>query len=530
MNGKLSDEEKEERELVKLYMELTGASETGARSVFMYVCPEETEPNQPPAQPGTEAETSQGPTPPQAPPGAALVLALLWLAGLAASALAAPPAPPRGFITEPLSLMDAINVALQQNPNILRAQRDLEAAQGVAIQTRAVAIPKLTVTGGFTAVQPSDVDTIALGKLSPIPTNLGVTFGTDKNWTSQIRLVQSLYEGGRVLSSLRTARLTREQATLNYQTAVADTVLEVELAYFDVLLARQQIIVQEASVELLTRELGDTQRRFDAGTVPRFNVLRAQVELANARPRLIRARNSFRIAKNNLANLLGFDVPKDTTQDIPLNVSGKLEAEPFVLELPHALTLALSRRTELESLRKTQAVRREQVVAAQAGYKPSVQAYGGYDIHHSMFDTDLNAETHGWTTGVQLNWSPFDGFATRGRVREANALYERAGVDLEDASRRIELEVRTAHSNFIEAQEVLESQKKNVEEAEEALRLASSRFDAGTGTQLDVLSAQTALTEARSTEVQALHDYASARARLQRAVGELGPAAAPSQK
>jgi outer membrane protein len=79
--------------------------------------------------------------------------------------------------------------------------------------------------------------------------------------------------------------------------------------------------------------------------------------------------------------------------------------------------------------------------------------------------------------------------------------------------------VRTDYSNFIEAREVLESQKKVQEEAEEALRLANARSEAGTGTQLDVLNAQTSLTQARSTQVQALHDYDVARARLERAIG-----------
>jgi outer membrane protein TolC len=120
---------------------------------------------------------------------------------------------------------------------------------------------------------------------------------------------------------------------------------------------------------------------------------------------------------------------------------------------------------------------------------------------------------------VQLTWSLFDGRRTEGKVMEATALHERAGVELDDAGRRIELEVRTAYSNFIEAEEVLKSQEKVVEEGEEALRLARARNEAGTGTQLDVLSAQTALTEARTTQIQALHDYAVARARLERAIG-----------
>ena len=103
---------------------------------------------------------------------------------------------------------------------------------------------------------------------------------------------------------------------------------------------------------------------------------------------------------------------------------------------------------------------------------------------------------------------------------EAEALHEKAQEDLDDGGRRIEQEVRTAYSSFLEAREVLESQKKVQERAEEALRLATARYEAGTSTQLDVLNAQTALTEARTTQVQAAHDYIVARARLERAMGE----------
>ena len=201
--------------------------------------------------------------------------------------------------------------------------------------------------------------------------------------------MQSLYEGGRILSALRVARLTKERSLLDYQTTVADTVVQVEVAYYDVLLALQQITVQEASVELLTLELADTTRRYDAGTVPRFNVLRAEVELANARPKLIRARNSYRIAKNNLVNQLGFNVPKEALEDIPLTLAGKLVAEPYKIELPLAIALALERRTELSALRKTQALRKEDIVNAKAPYRPSLQAYGGYDVHNSMLSHDL---------------------------------------------------------------------------------------------------------------------------------------------
>ncbi len=523
MNGNPKDQEPDERSLVKLYMDLTGTNESCARAVFMHVCPPKDD-----LEPSHEGVLDQGPGPTdtetvQKPPPSGLALFLTTLASLcwcASSILAADsPLSTNTFITTPLSLADAVNIGIQQNPNILRAKKDLEATQGVVIQTRAVAIPKLRTTGNYSVVQGTDVDT------PPLPfTNFpGLTFNVPQNWSTQIRLVQSIYEGGRISSQLRIARLTKEQSLLNYQTAVANTVLDVELAYYDVLLAAQQIVVHEASVELLQRELTDTTRRFDAGTVPRFNVLRAEVELANERPKLIRARNDYRIAKNNLANKLGFTVPRDTLEDIPLNLSGKLEKEPFKIELSQAIALALERRTELLSLRKAQALRAEDVISAKAAQKPVLQAYGGYDVHNSVFSGEIGDIVHGWITGVQMSWDIFDGWRTRGKVIEAQAQYERAGVDVDDSARTIELQVRTAFSTFGEADEVLVSQEKVVEEAAEALRLATARSEAGTGTQLDVLSAQTALTEARTTESLALHDYAAARARLERAIGIITP-------
>jgi outer membrane protein len=148
-----------------------------------------------------------------------------------------------------------------------------------------------------------------------------------------------------------------------------------------------------------------------------------------------------------------------------------------------------------------------------------VQLFAGYGARNSSFTTDLARDVNGYTVGAQVSWYIFDGWLTQGRVRQAKALHEGARVDVDNEMRNIELEVRTAFSNFIEAREILESQKKVQEEAEEALRLAIARAGAGTGTQLDVLTAQTSLTTARSTQVQALHDYDATRARLERAIG-----------
>jgi outer membrane protein TolC len=418
------------------------------------------------------------------------------------------------WISRPLSLLQCLNQALNQNATILKAKNDLEASHGLVVQTRAVALPQVTASGQYKYTDPHAIENFPSG-------TGGASFQEqNQNWNAGIQLVQSVYEGGKMVAAIRAAGATKKQAMAQYQTVVADTLLSVRLAYFDTLLAAQQITVHEASVNLLQKELEDQQRRFDAGTIPKFNVLRAEVAVANERPNLIQAKNNYRIAKNNLSNLLGYNLPRDIWEDVPLNLSDALDDAPYQVNLPEAIQQALTTRSELLALRKTEELQRLNIVNAQSGYKPIVQVFAGYNWFNSSFSTDLSDKLDGWNAGAQLQWSIFDGLLTHGKVVQAKALYEKSKNDLTDQSRQIELEVRTAYSSFIEAKEVLDSQTKVQEEADEALREAKSRTDAGTGTQLDVLDSETALTQARTTQIQALHDYDTARARLQRAIGE----------
>jgi TolC family type I secretion outer membrane protein len=421
-----------------------------------------------------------------------------------------------GWITRPLSLTDCLHIALQQNATILKAGNDLEASQGVVVQTRAVALPQVQATGQYKDTDPHAIESL------PFPPPLGPVTLPHQNWNSGVQIVQSIYEGGKMVAALRAASVTKQQALAQYQTVIADTLLGVRVAYFDVLLAAQQITVHEASVNLLQKELEDQQRRYDAGTVPHFNVLRAEVAVANERPALIRARNDYRIAKNNLSNLLGYNLPREIWEDIPLNLTDTLDAAPYQVDLPAAIQQALARRTELVAVRKTAELQRLNVVNAKAGYKPTVQVFAGYGWYNAQYTqpVELDHDIHGWNAGGQLSWDIFDGMLTHGKVVQARALYEKSKTDVDDKGRQIELEVRTAYSDFIEAREVLDSQQKVQEQADEALREARARAEAGTSTQLDVLDAETSLTQARTTQIQALHDYVVARARLERAIGE----------
>src|SRR5260221_648634 len=187
-----------------------------------------------------------------------------------------------------------------------------------------------------------------------------------------------------------------------------------------------------------------------AGTVPKFNVLRAEVAVANERPILIRAHNDYRIAKNNLSNLIGYNLPRDIWEDVPLNLSDALDDAPYQVNLPDAIQRALSKRTELLALRKTEELQKLNIVSAKSGYKPTVSVFAGYSWYNAQFTAPvtLDHDINGWNAGAQLQWDIFDGLLTRGKVTQAKALHEKSQNELADQSRQIVLQVRTAYSSI----------------------------------------------------------------------------------
>ncbi len=433
---------------------------------------------------------------------ATLIRAPHLLAGEPASA----PPPPESFTLE-----QCLETALKRNPAILKSQEDLKRTYGVIVETRSEALPQVRATGQMDVIDENFIDTF--------PGMIGGPADNQKMpWEVGIQISQLVYSGGRVNAALRAARITDQIAKESFHRVVSNTILEVRTVFYRILLARAQIHVHEQSIQLLENQLKDVTARFEAGTVPRFNVLRAEVELANARPPLIRAQNNYRLAREAMARLLAFD-SKPQTAFSNIQFEGALRHEQREVDLKSALAQAVERRPELRLARHQAALRRENITVAKSGYQPDLSVYAGYGARNSRFGDQLDDTTHGWFVGARATWNIFDGQLTRGKVQQAQAEFSQAEIEAEDIRRVIELEVRQAYSDYVQALELLEAQKRVIEQAEESLRLAEARFQAGAGTQLDVLSARTALTEAQSNEILALHEYNLALAALDRATG-----------
>ncbi|MDQ6861453.1 MAG: TolC family protein [Verrucomicrobiota bacterium] len=406
------------------------------------------------------------------------------------------------------TLNDAILTALQRNPDIQRARQDIERAKGLYLELRAQALPRLDATGNYSDTDPE----LFVSKGGPVVPGSGSTFtsGTGRvtsAYNVEVRATQVVFAGGRVVSQIRGADFQRDSAYFGFRNVIDQVIATVRQQFYQVLLNRGLIDVQEESVELLRRQLQDQQNRFEAGTVPRFNVLQAQVALSNQIPNLITAQNNFRISRLQMARTIGLDLdPADANQP-PLEAVGQLFFDPRILPLEEAIRVARERRPSLKQQKANILNSAEQVRVARSGFFPQVNATAGYQGRSSIFSSDVGDVSTGTVVGLNGNWAIWDMGATYGRMKQARAVLQESKITYEDAVRQVDLEVQQAYSNLQQNRELFHSQEKNVEQAEEAQRLAKARLDAGAGTQLDVLNAQVQLATARSTRLQALAGY-----------------------
>ncbi len=430
----------------------------------------------------------------------ALPLAGFLLAGV--PAVAAPP-PPVAPMPGELDLKTAIGFAIENNFSIRQAKERIRQQDGVVIEVTARAIPNVSASGYY---QHQDKSLSQGGVLS------------DKYWTINLTATQMLFAGGGVRSAMKSAELTREAALLDLKAVINDALLSVRTAFYSVLLNREKIKVQEQNLQLLQEQLKNVTDRYNAGTVSSFEKLRAEVAVANAQPPLITARNDFRLAVESLRVALGFTRNnQESLTKIPEFI-GTLQFTPVTFDLQSAFDAAHANRPDLQRLAKLTAASGKNVTTAKSNYYPDLSLYGGYQLRKGLTD-HFNDSYDGWILGVQSNWAIFDGRATQGRVAQARSAEEQTKLAETEAQFEAEVDVRRAYSSWQEATELADASQKVVAQAEEAVRLATARYDAGTATQLDVLQSQVDLTTARTNQVEAFYNYNVSVATLRKAMG-----------
>ncbi len=451
------------------------------------------------------------------------------------------------------TLDQAILTALQRNPTLLIAEKEIRRTQGVIIQVRAQALPQVnaranfdwtdpnlvgarifgtsttgttptpgTTTGGAASLVeavPSQVREIQTPLAAPSPTpTINAAQASDISYSISV-LGSQLIFNGTTFPQIRGTFFQRDSAYFAFRNILDQLLATVKTQFYQVVVNRELIKVQEQSVHLLESQLKDQQNRFEAGTVPRFNVLQAEVALYNQLPLLITAQNNYRISKITLAKTLGLDFQPRRGESPPLEVVGEMPYIPRSIALVDAIELGKERRPFLKQARANVLNQLQQVRAAAGQWLPTITTTGGGEWVSSPTNSSWHDISKGWIATVQGSVPIWDSGAIAGQVIQQRALLSEAKFTYEDDVRQVELEIQQAYSNLLQNQELIKSQEKNVELADEALRLAKARLDAGAGVQLDVLNAQVQLLTAQTTRLQALFGYNSSLAEFDRATG-----------
>jgi outer membrane protein TolC len=465
------------------------------------------------------------------------VLASLPAAVLPAplAAQARPRADARGD-TLPLSIEEAVSLALRTGDETRIAAAQLDIAEAQAAVARASALPQLRLTSNYTHVF-ENARAQAVGQI----------FNQPNTYNTNVNLSQPLFQGGREFAAIRAAGRVREAARLGSAEARAQAALDVQRAYLQVLFAQRLVEIRAAGLGLADERLRQVERFQNAGRAARYDVLRARVERANYEPTVIEARSESDLALLELKRLANIpaDRPVRLTSSVDTTSVGALLAAYDRVDT----AAAVATRPSVRAAELAAEARRIGVAAARADFLPTVSVF--FQTGYQAFPPDgfptswgrttvipcepdapptcrpTTSQNGGWFAdrqmGVQVSWPLFDGLRAKGNLDLARAQARLAEVQARQERERVALEVAAARAGLARARALFEARRTNAGEAQEAYRLASLRFDRGLGTQLEASDAQLALLTAQTNEARALYDLYLAAAELARALGRPVP-------
>jgi len=413
-----------------------------------------------------------------------------------------------------LTLAEALNLALERNPQVLIARARVDALKGKIREVRSQALPTINLNAsGLRWRDPSFLNVSSFDKIPEefkqalvvIPSNL---------FDYNVSISQPLYTSGKVGTALRLASLESEGSGIDRDLVEQDVRLQVIQAFYRLLLTQQELQVAEETVHQREKHLEMARTRFAGGVATEVDVLRSQVSVANAQPERIRADNGVRQARTRLNNLLVRPL------DFPTEAVGELRFAPQPkMDLAEVVRQAYQHRPELQRARINEREAEGQQKLANAESRLRVDFNGQYGVNSRLMSNLVNHEFNRYVFTVSVGLPIFDGGRRSGLVQQALANRRMAELTRVDSENNVRLEAQTALDELERAAKTVEAAQLNVHEADRVLDMMQNNYKFGAATTLDVLDAQTALTTARWTLLQGLYDHTLAQARLRYVMG-----------
>jgi TolC family type I secretion outer membrane protein len=404
--------------------------------------------------------------------------------------------------TERLTLHGCVELAIRNQPAIKAARENVNAGQGRVAQAASPYLPQVSASTGYAESRSSGG---ALGD------------SISKTYTTSLSANQILYDFGRSGNTLDAARFGTRSAERDAERVVSEVILNVKRSYYALLAAGKLMAVARKALEQAESHLRQAEAFFRAGSKPRFDVTRAEVELNDAKLGVINAKNSVRLRTVELQNAMGLDPGKE------LEIEDILSAQVVIPEMKQALDESAKSRPELLKLEADIEAARAKVKAEESDYFPSLSVNGAYNwargtAEMGMFKGDIQ---NSWNAGIILTMPLFEGGVTKGRVGEARANLGALEAQRDTVKQSILIELHQAYADIESAAARIAVMESSLRNARDNLELAQGRYQAGVGVTIEVTDAQVASVNAETNHVQALYDYQLAAARLFKAMGKM---------
>lgn len=414
-----------------------------------------------------------------------------------------------------LNLQQAMEKAFNTNPAIKISGYEKDSARAnlnAARQSRGITITgqHSTTRGGYnddrTTRTPIASDPVTGEFIYSTNTSKGI----GNNHSNTISASIPIYTGGKLSGTIDQAKANYKYYLVGEQKAYNDMRETVTNSYYGMLQADNVQNLSRESVNRLEEHLKNVKAQYDVGVVAKVDVLRSEVELADAQQTLIQAENAYHIAEATLNKIVG--LPMDTT----LKLQDSMQYTPYDNDMKYCLDYAAEHRPDLEQARQNVEAAKGALKVARSGYMPQVSASASQNWNDTNWPGDENGN---WSVGVGVSMNIFDTGVTLSKIHGAEADLAKAEESYRDAVDSIMLEVRSTYLNLREAEKRIKTTEVAVAKAEEDYHIAQVRYMAGVGTNTDVLDAQVALTDAQNNYVQSLYDYNTSKTSLETAIG-----------
>ncbi|MGM3307689.1 TolC family protein [Anabaena sp. WFMT] len=410
---------------------------------------------------------------------------------------------------QPISLSQALELAKRNNNELQVSILQLERSKGSVREQQAALLPTVGLSGSV-ANSRSASSTLAATQQQKLNPN-APDASADTSFSGQAQLRYDLYTSGRRNAAIREAEEQVRIQELDVERQVEDIRLNVAREYYDLQQADENVRISQSAVQNAEASLRDANALERAGVGTRFDVLRSQVNLANAQQDLTNAVSQQQIARRRLATRLNIPQSVNISAADPVQLAGLWNET-----LEKSIVLAYQNRPELQQQLAQRQISEQQRRQALAALGPQISLVASYDLL-DVFN-DSTSVSDGYSVGVQATLNLYDGGAAKARASQAKSNIAIAETQFSEQRNQIRFQVEQAYSTQRSNLENVQTANVALEQAKEALRLARLRFQAGVGTQTDVINSENDLTRSEGNRIRAILDYNRALTELQRFV------------